>query len=77
MNDCHITEDMLNAIPDEWKNKVEDIPDKYQGPSEEELKVYYGDITKEIEINRATLVLEEKENSISIKFYDFLRKECW
>ena len=41
--------------------------------SEDELKVYYGDITKEIEINRATLVLEEKDNSISIKFYDFLR----
>ena len=41
--------------------------------SEKELKVYYGDITKEIEINRVTLVLEEKENSISIKFYDFMR----
>lgn len=41
--------------------------------SEEELKEYYGDITKEIEINRVTLVLEEKENSISVKFYDFLR----
>ena len=41
--------------------------------SEEELKSYYGDITKEISINRVTLVVEEKENSVSIKFYDFLR----
>ena len=41
--------------------------------SEDELKEYYGDKTKEIEINRVTLVLEEKENSVSIKLYDFLR----
>ena len=53
MNDCHITEDMLNAIPDEWKKRVEDLPDKYQGPSEEEIKaidgmliLYYGKKSK-------------------------------
>ena len=37
--------------------------------SVEELKQYYSDKTKKVTTRRLTLVVEEKENSISLKFY--------
>lgn len=39
--------------------------------NEEEIKLYYGDKTKSVFIDRVTLVVEEKENSIAIKLYNF------
>ncbi len=41
--------------------------------NEEEIKLYYGDKTKSVFIDRVTLVVEEKENSIGIKLYNFSR----
>jgi len=40
---------------------------------EEDIKKFYGDLTKEILIERFTLVVEQNDNSIGLKFYFFER----
>lgn len=40
---------------------------------EDEIKKFYGDLTKEILIERFTLVVEQNDNSIALKFYFFER----
>lgn len=78
-NECSI-EESPNNIQKDWGFR-------YNGPSrkkplwvkkqkvilksDEDIKEYYGDQTKSVFIERVTLVVEEKENSIAIKLYNF------
>lgn len=78
-NECSIDESP-NNIQKDWGFR-------YNGPSrkkplwvkkqkvilksDEDIKEYYGDQTKSVFIERVTLVVEEKENSIAIKLYNF------
>ena len=75
------------SIDDATNNIQDDFGFRYNGPSskkplwlkkqkvilksDEDIKEYYGDQTKSVFIERATLVVEEKENSIAIKLYNF------
>lgn len=75
------------SIDDSPNNIQDDFGFRYNGPSskkplwlkkqkvvlksDEEIKEYYGDQTKSVFIERVTLVVEEKENSIAIKLYNF------
>tara|TARA_R110000772_G_scaffold40293_2_gene94349 strand:- start:447 stop:2213 length:1767 start_codon:yes stop_codon:yes gene_type:complete len=64
INDADIV--LANSNKEKWFGGVKQIID-----SEDEIKKYYGDITKTFSMERVTIVLEKKENSISIKKYHF------
>ena len=46
---------------------------KINATNEEEIKKHYGDVTKSVNIDRVTLVVEEKNNTVSLKCYTFER----
>lgn len=57
---------LANSNKEKWFGGVKQIID-----SEDDIKKYYGDITKTFSMERVTIVVEKKENSISIKKYHF------
>ena len=44
---------------------------KINATNEEEIKKHYGDVTKSVNIDRVTLVVEKKNNTVSLKCYTF------